>query len=59
MVNKLERVMVDPKKQRRFQGDQQAGSDVIDASVDFDRWAKAVREQMLNCLQKRSKHSPD
>lgn len=51
--------MVDPKNQRRFQGEKVSDNNAIDASVDFDRWAQAVREQMLNCLQKRSKQSAE
>jgi hypothetical protein len=27
------------------------------ASTDFDRWARAVRRQMLDCLKKRHEHS--
>ena len=27
------------------------------ASVDFDRWARAVKQQMLDCLKKRHEQS--
>jgi hypothetical protein len=46
---------MEPQEKRRFRGEQDASNEAIDASKDFDRWAQAVRSQMLNCLQKRSK----
>jgi hypothetical protein len=51
--------MMDPKQQRRFQGDSDAKKNAIDASADFDLWAREVRKQMLSCLRKRSSQSLD
>jgi|GEM_PF-2511683 len=49
---------MDAQKKQNIAHAQAVLSSGVVTSEDFDRWAKAVRKQMLNCLQKREGRSP-
>lgn len=46
-------------QQPRREGNRDYSDRALHSPADFDRWASAVRKQMLNCLNRRSKPSAD